>query len=87
MNTHTPDTLTQAGELLRRFSKGERIAVITIGDTDRDPAALLASLLYAQAVELRRIGDLLEVLAAKGTPQQPQPDTERIDRIARGMLE
>lgn len=55
----TPDPLTQAGELLLRL---HRRLGITGGGLDRDAAVVIAGVGYAQAVELRRIGDLLEGL-------------------------
>lgn len=57
--TTTPDPLHQAGELLQMFAAGRRLGPAGI---ERDSAIVLASVQWAAAVELRRIGDLLEGL-------------------------
>lgn len=55
-DTLPPDPLAQAGELLRRYAAGEPI---TGGGHQLDAATVAASVAYAQAVELRRVGDML----------------------------
>jgi hypothetical protein len=59
MINESPDPLEQAGELLLRLHRGK---TVTGGGIERDAATVIAAVTYAAAVELRRVGDLLESL-------------------------
>lgn len=77
-----PDPLRQAAELLQRFTAGERICAS--GGIERDAAAVIAAVGYAQARETRRIADILAALVEAADRNEGSQDLAESVRIYGG---